>query len=71
MEHKTADDLAYQCYKENQPIDRYWLKKLKRERTDKEMLEWAKGNIELFADENCTKNKITSAAKILLKYLHL
>ena len=71
MKHETANDIAYRCYQENQPIDWCWIRKIRRERNDKEMIEWARGCVEPFVYQNYSKNKITRAAKILIEYLHL
>lgn len=66
---KQSYKIAYQVYEENCPIDYGWLNYLKRTSTKKELLEWAKGNIESFVDIPISKKMITMAAKELLNIL--
>lgn len=66
---KLSYEIAYHVYKKNCPIDYEWLNYLKRTSTKKELLEWAKGNIESFVDIPITKKMITMAAKELLNIL--
>jgi hypothetical protein len=67
----TATQLANITIEENTPINWGGLRYIDKKYTRKEKLEWAKGNVECFADSNCSKHKITRAAKILLQYLNM
>ena len=64
---RTAAEIAWDCYQANQPMDRQWLNHLKRElSSEKAQLNWARENVEEFADCGTSKRKITLAAKELL-----
>lgn len=67
---RTARMIAYDCIEDNHPIDRHWVKHVTHGMTQKEKLDWARNNIEPYAD-GCSANKITRAAKMLLFYLHV
>lgn len=64
---RTAAEIAWDCYQANQPMDRQWLNQLKYElSSEKAQLNWARENVEEFADCGTSKHKITLAAKELL-----
>ena len=64
---RTAAEIAWECYQANQPMDRQWLNNLKRElSSEKAKLNWARENVEEFADCGTSKRKLTLAAKELL-----
>ena len=64
---RTAAEIAWDCYQANQPMDRQWLNSLKRElSSEKAQLNWARENVEEFADCGTSKRKLTLAAKELL-----
>lgn len=65
----TANELFKQVMEGNTPIDKSWLNHLRNERTDDELLEWAKGNVEGIAASGTSKRTITSAANMLVKHL--
>lgn len=62
--------LALEVYNNNLPLDWSWLYHIKRTYTEKEMLEWAKENIEYFAPNNCSRSLITRAGKELLNIIY-
>lgn len=66
----TATELANIVYEENCPIDWHRIEYINQKYSSKEKLEWARDNVEPFAD-GCSKHIITRAAKILLSYLHI
>lgn len=64
---RTAAEIAWDCYQANQPMDRQWLNNLKHElSSEKAQLNWARENVEEFADCGTSKRKITLAAKELI-----
>lgn len=67
----TVAQLANITIKENTPVDWKRIEYIRRHYSTRQKLDWAKGNVECFADSNCSKHKITRAAKILLLYLNL
>lgn len=67
----TADQLAMRAYSENEPIDYNRIDYIRRTYTEKEKLDWARENVAYWADADCTKQKITRAAKVLLSLLHI
>lgn len=70
MEKRTAAEIAWDCYQENQPMDRQWLNHLRRELpNEKEQLNWARQVVEPFCDYSVSKQKLTLAAKELIKLI--
>ena len=67
----TVAQLANITIKENTPIDWKRIGYIRKYYSKTQKLDWAKGNVECFAESNCSKHKITRAAKILLLYLNL
>lgn len=65
----TAKELFESALEENSPVDESWIAELKRTRNDKELLEWAVGNIEITAPNNTPKRTIESAARMLVNHL--
>ena len=65
----TATELFNQVMEENTPVDRSWLNEIRKTKNDAELLEWAKGNIEILAPSNTPKRTIESAAKMLINHL--
>jgi hypothetical protein len=71
MKNITAENMAMRAYTENEPIDYKRIDHIKRTLSAKEKLEWAKENVAYWAEPDCSKHKITRAAKILLSLLHI
>lgn len=67
---RTARMILFDCIEENYPMNRQWIKHVTKSMTKKEKLDWARNNIEPFAD-GCSANKITRAARMLLFYLNV
>jgi hypothetical protein len=62
--------LALDVYNNNLPLDWSWLYHIKRTYTKKQLLEWAKENIEYFAPKDCSRSLITRAGKELLNIIY-
>ena len=65
----TAEELFKMVLEENSPLDKSWLNHLRKERTDEQLLEWAKENVEQWAPSNTSKRTINAAAELLVKHL--
>lgn len=67
MKKRTAYALAQEVIRENRPFDYRWLRHLSRTLTNKQLLDWARENIEDYATDNDSKQLRGRAAKILLE----
>ena len=65
----SAEELFNKVMQKNTPIDKSWLNQLRKERTNEELQEWAKGNVEGSAPSNTSKRTINAAAEMLVKRL--
>lgn len=63
--------IAFEVYRDNCPIDYQYLSHIKRSYTEKELLDWARGNVQSYAPVDASKNMITRSAKHLLTLLNL
>ena len=69
MKKITATELADWTYSENRPIDWNWIRHIKRTYSSKELMDWARDNVAVFAPTGTSKQLIGRAARILLTYL--
>lgn len=67
MREETSEDLAWACYCANKPFDYQVIKSL----TYKGRVRWAKEQVRIIARLDCSENKLTRAAKHLLRYIGL
>jgi len=65
----SAEELFNKVMQENAPVDQSWLNHLRKERTNEELQEWAKDNVEGAAPSNTSKRTINAAAEMLVKRL--
>ena len=65
---RTAFNLAFETWEENEPIDRSWLRSCLRNASHKERMDWARAQVECFADKSDSKQLIGRAAGILLRW---
>jgi hypothetical protein len=68
---QTAEQLAWEIYQDNCPIDWQWIRHLRRTYTSAERLNWARESVEYWAPDGVSKHFITRAANELLRLLEM
>lgn len=68
---QTAEQLAWETYKENEPIDWRRIGYIERNYNRKERVNWARENVAYWAQDGASKHFLTRAAKELLKLLRI
>lgn len=70
MAKMTSDELFSKTIEANLPLDAAWLRTIKRTSTEKELLAWARENVEYCAPKGASKQLIGRAATKLADFVN-